>query len=259
MAPSAEPRAELAPLPKADGSATYSYGGYTVTSAVNGPIEAGRRDENPFEAIVDVNVRPAAGVGGTAERLLESILQRALRQLIPIRSFPRTMIQITLQVTETPENAYVNTKVVQAQLDLAIIPALLHAAILGLLTASVPLKTVATAVTLAVRAADGHVVADPDARTAETARSLHVLGYAAADGGDDADDGELLLAESQGAFTVVEWEAVLKKGEEVCCRAVRRGLEEEDTAMADAGEAPSIRAFIRSVMETKIAQDLSWK
>lgn len=64
MAPIAEPRAELAPLPKADGSATYSYSGYTVTGAVNGPIEAQRRDENPFEALIDVNVRPAAGVGG---------------------------------------------------------------------------------------------------------------------------------------------------------------------------------------------------
>ena len=65
MAPSAQPVAELAPLPKADGSATFSYGGYTVTAAVNGPIEAQRRDENAFEALVDVNVRPAAGVGGS--------------------------------------------------------------------------------------------------------------------------------------------------------------------------------------------------
>lgn len=52
---------------------------------------------------------------GTAERQLESILQRALRQLIPIRNFPRSMIQITLQITGTPENAYANTKVAQAQ------------------------------------------------------------------------------------------------------------------------------------------------
>ncbi|XWW92195.1 hypothetical protein V2A60_000118 [Cordyceps javanica] len=258
MAPSAEPTAELTPLPKADGSATYSYGGYTVTGAVNGPLEAQRRDENPFEAVVDVNVRPAAGVGGTAERLLESVLQRALRQLIPIRNFPRSMIQITLQVTETPENAYVNTKVVEAQLNLAIIPALLHAAILGLLTAAVPLKTIATAVTLAVGAADNEaglvIVADPSAREADAARSLHVLGYTS--------DDELLLAESQGAFTVDEWEAVLKRGQEACCRAAaaRQGLDEEDTAMAGTGlESASIRAFIRSVMETKIARDLSWK
>lgn len=76
MSPIAEPRAELAPLPKADGSATYSYSGYTVTSAVNGPIEAQRRDENPFEALIDINIRPAAGVGG--KKLLCSL------HLVPI-------------------------------------------------------------------------------------------------------------------------------------------------------------------------------
>lgn len=65
MVTSTQPAAELGHLPRTDGSATFSYCGYTVTAAVNGPIEAQRRDENPFEAILDVNVRPAAGVGGT--------------------------------------------------------------------------------------------------------------------------------------------------------------------------------------------------
>ena len=64
MSPSALPAAELSNLTKSDGSATFSYQGYTVTTAVNGPVEAQRRDEHAFEALVDVNVRPAAGVGG---------------------------------------------------------------------------------------------------------------------------------------------------------------------------------------------------
>jgi hypothetical protein len=65
MAPSlTEPEAKLSHLPRADGSVTFSYAGYTVIAAVNGPIEAPRRDENPSEAIIDVTVRPAAGVGG---------------------------------------------------------------------------------------------------------------------------------------------------------------------------------------------------
>ncbi|GAO16149.1 hypothetical protein UVI_02040440 [Ustilaginoidea virens] len=63
MTASSEPLAELSPLPKADGSASFSHAGYVVTAAVNGPIEAPRRDENPFEALVDVVVRPSAGVG----------------------------------------------------------------------------------------------------------------------------------------------------------------------------------------------------
>lgn len=53
---------------------------------------------------------------GTAERQLEAILQPALRHLIPVRNFPRCVIQVTLQVMEVPENAYVNTKVLQPRL-----------------------------------------------------------------------------------------------------------------------------------------------
>jgi hypothetical protein len=56
------------------------------------------------------------GLVATAERQLESILQAAIRQLIPVRDFPRTLIQVTLQVTETPADVYSNAKIVQAQL-----------------------------------------------------------------------------------------------------------------------------------------------
>lgn len=65
MTTTMQPEAALSPLPKADGSATYSYAGYTITASANGPIEAQRRDEHPYEALLDVVVRPASGVGGT--------------------------------------------------------------------------------------------------------------------------------------------------------------------------------------------------
>lgn len=58
------PVATLSLLDQADGSATYSANGYTVIGAVNGPIEAQRRDELPEEAAIEVNVRPVVGVGG---------------------------------------------------------------------------------------------------------------------------------------------------------------------------------------------------
>jgi exosome complex component RRP46 len=64
MAVVSEPLAHLSHLPRTDGSARYSHGGYTVTASVNGPVEAGRRDEDPYEAVVDVVLRPAAGTGG---------------------------------------------------------------------------------------------------------------------------------------------------------------------------------------------------
>jgi hypothetical protein len=53
---------------------------------------------------------------GTRERHLESILQSSLSQIILVKNFPRSLIQIVLQVEDSPENDYVNTKLVQASL-----------------------------------------------------------------------------------------------------------------------------------------------
>ncbi|KOS16729.1 Exosome complex component RRP46 [Escovopsis weberi] len=254
MAPSATaaPAAELSHLPKADGSAIFSHGGYSVTASVNGPLEAGRRDENPFQAVVDVNVRPAAGVGGTAERQLEAILQPALGHVIPLRNFPRCVIQVTLQITEMPENAYVNAKITQAQLNLALLPALLHASMLGLLTAAISLKTVASAVTLAVLHDSGGpaVKADPSPADIARAGSVHVLGFAA---GSD-----LLLAESEGAFTVDEWDRVLREGERICCQTQDAGGGGGGMDL-DAEGGQSVKGFMRSVMQSESARGWSWK
>ncbi|KAL7945866.1 ribosomal protein S5 domain 2-type protein [Trichoderma barbatum] len=246
----APPTAELSHLPKADGSANFSFGGYTITAAVNGPVEAQRRDENPFEALVDVNVRPAAGVGGTAERQLEAILQPALRHLIPVRNFPRCVIQVTLQVMEAPENAYVNTKVLQPRLNLGIIPALLHAAILGLLTATIPLKTVASATCLAITNADESTVkVDPTPAEIDQARSVHVLGFTA--------NRDLLLVESEGSFSADEWDMVLQRAEKVCCRNQET---ESDAEMGGYGaESENVQQFMRSVLEAKAAEGLHWR
>jgi exosome complex component RRP46 len=56
--------ATLGTLHRADGSATYSCNGFSVIGGVNGPVEVQRRDELPQEAVIDVVVRPVAGVGG---------------------------------------------------------------------------------------------------------------------------------------------------------------------------------------------------
>ncbi|KAG6018857.1 hypothetical protein E4U41_003536 [Claviceps citrina] len=250
MTASSFPVAELGSLPKADGAASFSHGGYAVTAAVNGPVEAPRRDENPFEALIDVVVRPAAGVGGTAERQLEAIVQAALRQLIPVRDFPRCTIQVTLQVMETPANAYQNEKLVQAQLNLTMIPALLHAAVLGLLTAAVPLKTIAVATTLAIAPEGKDIVVDPSTEQAGRAQSIHALAFTSGD--------EVLLAESSGSFTVEEWGRVLELGQRICCQDQGWAVDAEMSGASNARPA-GIKSFIRSVLETKAAADLSWK
>ncbi|KAI1128404.1 hypothetical protein F5Y10DRAFT_176367 [Nemania abortiva] len=253
MTVTTEPEALLSHLHKADGSATYSYAGYTVIGAVNGPIEAQKRDELPEEAIIDVVVRPAAGVGGTRERHLESLLQSTLRQIILVNNFPRTLIQITLQVTVTPENEYINGKLVQASVNLPVVPALLQTAILSLLSASIPLTATLTSTSLAIisEAGQRRTINNPTARQVEQSQSFHVLAFTS--------QNELILAESEGAFTMKEWDDVYNAAQRQCCTTAI--VDDTDTLMDEGlpADTPDLKRFIRSTVEQKTAADLYWK
>ncbi|KAI1489534.1 hypothetical protein F5X96DRAFT_606704 [Biscogniauxia mediterranea] len=253
MTVNTEPQALLSHLPKADGSATFSYAGYTVVGAVNGPIEVQRRDELPEEAAVDVIVRPAAGVGGTRERHLESLIQSTLRQIILVNNFPRTLIQVILQITVAPENEYVNAKIAQASSNLPILPALLQTAILSLLSAALPLTATLTSAALAIVPEEGvsKIVLNPTAREIEQSQSFHVLAFTS--------HNELILAESEGSFTMKEWEDVFARAYSQCCPRTM-SKDDSDALMDDYRSAGSdLSHFTRSIMEQKIASDLYWK
>ncbi|XXG94610.1 Serine/threonine-protein phosphatase 2A activator 2 [Hypoxylon texense] len=247
-----EPEALLSHLPNADGSATFSYAGYTVVGAVNGPIEVQRRDEIPEEAAVDVIVRPAAGVGGTRERHLESLIQSTLRQIILVENFPRTLIQVILQVTTAPENEYINAKVVQANSNLAILPALLQTAVLSLLSAALPLTATLTSTSLAILP-DGQskkITLNPSPREIEVSQSFHVFSFTSHD--------ELILVESEGNFTMKEWDDVFTIAQRQCCSPTV--ADDGDTLMDDGSLASTdLKRFTRSTLEEKIISDLHWK
>ncbi|KAM3153741.1 hypothetical protein ABEW05_005848 [Botrytis cinerea] len=255
MVTSTEPTTILSPLHKVDGSASFSQNGYTIIGAVNGPIEVQRRDELPEEAAIDVIVRPAAGVGGTRERHLEAILQSSLRQIILIHNFPRTLIQITLQITSTPENDTAWSKLVQASSNLPLLPALLQTSVLTLLSASIPLSMTLTSVLLALKNKETGttIIENPTPLDCQDAASVHVLAFTS--------HGELLVAESEGSFDLDEWEEVYEHGKSLCCKG--HGLAAEDDIMHEDGlenEAPSsMMMFVKSAVQEKVATDLHWK
>jgi exosome complex component RRP46 len=115
------------------------------------------------------------------------------------------------------------------------------------------MKTLLTATSLAVRDdTASSITVDPSPAEARSSKSIHVLGFTS--------DKELLLAESEGAFTVEEWKQILTIGQRICCQRLDAKAD-VDARMADAEtpEPASIAAFMRSVMETKTAQDLHWK
>ncbi|RFU24105.1 hypothetical protein B7463_g12234, partial [Scytalidium lignicola] len=252
---SSEPTALLSHLPRADGSATFSQNGYTVIGAVNGPIEVQRRDELPEEAVVDVVIRPAAGVGGTRERHLESILQSTLRQVILIHNFPRTLIQLTLQITSIPKIDNVTSKLVQADLNLPILPALLQTAILTLLSASMPLATTFTSVILALNSSEksATIVPNPSVQDIQSASSIHVLAFTA--------QGALLLAESEGSFSIDDWNEVYEQGKKLCCgtNGQATGVDEMQEVGEEEEANESMMAFVKTALLVKVDEDLHWK
>jgi exosome complex component RRP46 len=132
-------------------------------------------------------------------------------------------------------------------------PALFQTSVLALLSAGVPMKATATATTMALNHQDGskRTIVDPSPREVETAQSVHVLAFTSHD--------ELLFAESEGDFTVKEWDDVYETARKVCCRPA---MQREGIAMVlddEDASGPDMRHFIRSAMESKVATDLQWK
>ncbi|KAI9717645.1 MAG: hypothetical protein M1812_004590 [Candelaria pacifica] len=239
------PSASLSHLYRTDGSATFSQNGYSIIGAVNGPIEVQRRDELPEEAAIEVIVRPATGVGGTRERHLEAILHSTLRHIILTQNHPRTLVQITLQVTSIPENDSITAKLAQASSSLPILPALLHTSMLALLSASIALAMTLSS-TLVTVTQDNDSVLNASPQELQRSSSIHVLAFSS--------KGDLLLAESEGDFDLKTWENVYDTALEHC-----RGNEVESPNDMTEMENSGMEAFIRQKMEQKIVSDLSWK
>ncbi|KAF2220858.1 ribosomal protein S5 domain 2-type protein [Elsinoe ampelina] len=217
------PEAKLGPLHRADGSATYSHAGYSVICAVNGPVEVQRRDELPDEAAIEVNVRPAVGVGGPRERHLETLIHSTVRHIILTHLHPRTLIQITLQILSLPETE----SDLRSSSHIHLLPPLLNTTSLALLHASIPLSTTLTSTIIALPSSPpSHPSAlstpssgtapilDPSPAQILQAKSVHVFAFSS--------KGEVLLAASEGGFGVEEWEGA-EEVARVACLATSEG------------------------------------
>lgn len=228
------------PLARADGSAAFSSDLFTVIAAVNGPVEVQRRDELPEEAAIEVNLRPASGIGGPRERWLESVLQSMLRSVLLVHLHPRTLIQITLQITKEP-----TTKFQKTPADIAILPTLINASFCALADGALPLATTPSAV-LAIVNDDGTVVLNPQEKHISGSKSIHAMAF--------DQHGAPLVDESSGEFTVDVWEKVFTTAQQACVAAM---AVTDDAAMtnADVGEDAWLRQKL--VEEAKSAD--AWR
>lgn len=136
--------------------------------------------------------------------------------------------------------------------NLLVMPALLQTAVLALLSAAVPMRATVTSTVAAVSfdSGDSQIIMDPSPRQADKSRSVHVLAFTSHD--------ELLLAESEGDFTMDEWDEVYETARKICCGSAKRN-EIDMVVDEDQQAGPDLRQFVRSAAEAKATTDLYWK
>jgi exosome complex component RRP46 len=97
---------------------------------------------------------------------------------------------------------------------------------------------------------DSKIIQYPTIREIHQATSLHVLAFTS--------HGELLVAESEGDFSIDDWDLIFEKASRICCGV---GEAVDVDAMLDEGEDDNggLTGFLRSTLEGKVTSDLKWR
>ncbi|KAJ5124466.1 uncharacterized protein N7515_008291 [Penicillium bovifimosum] len=236
----------LSQLNRPDGSAAYKCPatGYNILGAVNGPVELpARRDAlKPEEATVEVFVKPGTTTAGVAERYVEGILRSVLGKVVLGREkgFPRRGVIITLAIAG-------GENMDRGDSYLTILPSLLHAALLSMISASVPLSMTFSAALFGVTKT-GDIVRDPSPTAAKASVSLHVFAISS--------KGHLLLNESEGRFDFDTWELVHQRALSVCQGTASA---DGDVTMGEGAASASLHGLIREAVEDQIYSDYAYK
>ncbi|CAG7948969.1 unnamed protein product [Penicillium nalgiovense] len=242
------PIASLSQLNRADGSASYKCPatGYSILGAVNAPIELpARRDAlKPEEATVEVFVKPGTTTAGVGERHVEGILRSVLGKIVLGREkgFPRRGVVLTLAIVG-------GENVERGDSYLTILPALLHAGLLAMVSASVPLSMTFSATLLGVTKS-GDIVRDLSPTAAKAAVSLHVFAVSSKN--------HLLLNESEGRFDFDTWELVRERALSVC-QGETAASADGDVTMGEGTASASLNGFIRETVEDQVYSDYAFK
>ena len=143
---------------------------------------------------------------------------------------------------------------------MTILPHLLHTALLSLLSASIPLRTILTSVLIAVPASPASsILLSPTAKEllrAKPIRSVHIFAFSG--------DRRLLLNESDGKFSYREWAEACEKAEEVCCGEKEEGGgvklgEGEGMDLDGQSKEENLVQWLRQVVRKKVEWEQRWK
>jgi len=98
------------------------------------------------------------------------------------------------------------------------------------------------------------IVLDPTEKEVAAASSLHVFAWSSR--------GELVLAESEGAFEVGQWKEAAEAAKKRCIGAKGGAIEDADVEMGDAngvGAVQSLDSWLRTSVATEMANSTRWR
>ena len=97
---------------------------------------------------------------------------------------------------------------------------------------------------------DGVLVTQPSMEQIKLASSIHVLAFSS--------HGDLLVVESEGEFTIDEWDEVLQKAKLICYGEVRDESGSEDVSMR-LDDVSELGIVLKDAVERKVAKEQRWK
>ena len=215
---------ELGSLQNCDGSALWKSGATHVLASVHGPLAPRLAHHERETAVVSVVIKSGNSSSGgdgpapTYEREWEHVLTTALSSAIVVESYPRSVVQIVIQILSA---------------DGSLLAACLHAAVSALLDAGVELRFLPTASTCLLHSADGDsameattVSLDPTSQEEQSAGTVVIV---------TTPDNKILA--SHTSFVEASMETILK-----CCSVACRA-------------GPAVIAFWRLVLEQKATRE----
>lgn len=93
------------------------------------------------------------------------------------------------------------------------------------------------------------VLQNPTMEQIQGASSVHALAFTS--------KGDLLVLESEGIFSLEEWDEIHGAGKANCCGSLARS--DADMVEEDGDESTNMQYFVRSALQAKVESDLHWK
>jgi len=167
---------------KVDGSVLYQQGETRVTCGVCGPAEVQVHKELVDKATLNCVFKPKVGLSGVREKAIEDIVRKTCEQVVLVKLFPRSAIQVVVQLMHDAGG---------------LLSSIINGACMALVHAGVPMKCMVASVCCAITT-DGDIVVDPPTEVEKDCRCTMTLSF-------KSTKLKLISSHTTGSFSMEEY------------------------------------------------------